>query len=120
MEANYVYYRQSRPLYRGVQVVWYIINIIEVILLLRLMLRLIGASTEAAFTNFIYGLASPLMTPFQSIVPSYPIGIGVFDWNTTIAMLAYWILGLILTELFVIGKPVSAIEAHRKLESQKL
>ncbi len=116
---NYYYPTESKPLYRGTQIIWYIASIIEIILFFRFILRLIGASTAAPFTNFIYGLASPFVGPFMRVVPSPTVGGGVFDWNTLIAMLVYWILATIVVRLLVMGKPVTTLEAHQKLEAQE-
>ena len=118
MDYNYATtrYYDARPAYRGAQIVWYIANIIEIILLLRFFLRLVGANTGAAFTQFVYNISAPFMAPFQNIIPSSSAGSGVFDWNVLIAMAAYWILASLISHLFTIGRPVSNTEAHRRLQ----
>ena len=76
MDYNYATtrYYDARPAYRGAQIVWYIANIIEIILLLRFFLRLVGANTGAAFTQFVYNISAPFMAPFQNIIPSSSAG----------------------------------------------
>jgi hypothetical protein len=107
--------RTVRPLYRGTQIIWYIFYIIQLILLFRLLLRLIGASTAAPFTRFVYDISQPFVAPFQSIVSGWRFEGGVLDWNILIAMLVYWIIAWIIVELILMAKPVSLAEAHRNL-----
>ena len=42
----------TKPLFKGTQVVWYVLSVIEVILAFRFMLKLLGANPEAGFTKF--------------------------------------------------------------------
>ena len=49
----------TKPLFKGTQVVWYVLSVIEVILAFRFMLKLLGANPEAGFTSFIYAISWP-------------------------------------------------------------
>lgn len=110
---------RTRPLYRGTQIVWYVLYVIEVILLLRFGLRVIGANPAAGFVRLIYGLAGFFLAPFAYIVPSIAAGRSVVEWGTLIAMLVYWLIALGLVKLLFVGKPVSVIEADQKLDSKE-
>ncbi len=107
-----------KPLYRGTQIVWYIFYIIETVLAFRFLLKLLGANTGASFTQFIYSLSAPLANPFRYVVDAPRVGQSVFEWGTLLAMLVYWIIAWGIVRLFVMGKPVSRIEAHSKLNDQ--
>lgn len=106
------------PLYRGTQIVWYLFYAIETILLFRFLLKLIGANAGAGFTQFVYAISYPFMAPFLAIVPSPAIAGSVMEWSVLIAMLVYWVLAWGIVRLIVMGKPVSRVEAHRKLTRQ--
>jgi hypothetical protein len=120
MAANYS--SSVRPMYRATQVVWYIAGLIEVILGLRFLLRLVGANPAAGFVDFIYALAHPFVAPFNGIVHNVSIEGSVFDWNTLIAMIVYWIVAWAIVRLFFIGRPVSEAEADYEIrrENEKL
>jgi uncharacterized protein YggT (Ycf19 family) len=107
--------RTVRPLYRSTQIIWYVFYIIEIILLFRLLVRLIGANTSAPFTRFIYDISQPFVAPFQSMVSGWRFAGGVLDWNILIAMLVYWVIAWIIIELITMARPVSVAEAHRNL-----
>ncbi len=111
--------RRSKPLYRGTQIVWYIASIIEIALGLRLVLLLIGAREGAPFTKFIFDVSGPFVRPFSRLVASSPLSPGIFDWNTLIAMLVWWLVALLVVRLLLLGKPVSVIEAHQKLQLEE-
>jgi hypothetical protein len=96
----------SKPLYRGTQIVWYFLAIIEALLVIRFILRLLQANPSAGFTNLIYS--------FSGI---YVKG-SVFEWTTLLAMLVYWLLAMAIAKIFVMGKSVTTAEADAKLSAQ--
>ena len=56
----------TKGLYKGVQIVWYVLGLIEAILAFRFILKLLGANPVAGFTNFIYSLSYVFTAPFQA------------------------------------------------------
>jgi hypothetical protein len=110
------YYHQSvRPMYRASQVVWYIAGVIETLLGLRFILRLIGANPGAGFVDAVYDLSYPFVAPFNNIVRNATVEGSVFDWNTLIAMVVYWLAAWAIVRLFFIGRPVSETEARTEI-----
>src|SRR3989344_7210074 len=99
--------REVRPLYRGTQITWYIVSVIESLLLFRFLLRLISANPEAAFTDLVYTVSYPFAAPFLYVVRSTSISGSVFEWTTLLAMLVYWIIAWGIIRLIVMGKSVS-------------
>ncbi|HWU24527.1 MAG TPA: YggT family protein [Candidatus Paceibacterota bacterium] len=109
---------RTRPLYRGTQIVWYVLGILEALLALRFVLRLLGANPAAGFSTFIYGITYPFLAPFMAVFHTTRLAGSAFDWSTLLAMLIYWLLALAIIRLFLISKPVSRTEAAVKLENQ--
>ncbi|MBX4186977.1 MAG: YggT family protein [Candidatus Doudnabacteria bacterium] len=111
-----------RPLYRGTQIVWYILGIIEVLLGFRFILRLIAANPAAGFTHFINTVTQPLVQPFANIVRVARVtgstATGVVDWNVIIAMAVYWLLAWAIVRLFFMGRPVSEAEADYEIRKE--
>jgi uncharacterized protein YggT (Ycf19 family) len=126
--ATTAYYSDGsvKPLYRGTQVVWYILSIVEALLAFRFIMRLIGANPAAGFTDFIYTVTQPLVEPFSNIVRVARIEgntvASVVDWNILIAMAVYWLLAWAIVRLFFMGRPVSETEADYEIrrENNKL
>ncbi len=110
--------RSSRPLYRGTQIVWYILGVLEVLLAFRFVLRLLGANASAGFTSFIYTLSYPFAAPFIAVFPASRLAGSVFEWTTLLAMVVYYIIALGILKLLTASKPVSRTEAAVKLDQQ--
>ena len=108
----------TKPLYRGTQVVWYLLGLIEVLLAFRLVLKLLGANAGAGFTDFVYTVTAPLVAPFLSVFRVSKVEGSVFEWTTILAMFVYWVIAWGLITLFVMGRSVSTPEAAVKLNQQ--
>lgn len=109
----------TKPLYRGTQIVWYIVGLVEVLLTFRFVLKLLSANSGAGFTNFIYIVTQPLAYPFLSVFGISRVEGSVFEWTTLLAMFVYWLIGWGITKLLVMGKTVSTPEAATKLNEQE-
>lgn len=116
MDANYS--PTTKPLYRGTQIVWYILYILEALLILRFVLKLLGANPNAGFTDLVYSLSQPFVAPFIRVFNVTRVEGSIFEWTTLLAMLIYWLVALAILKLFVMSKPMSTPEAAAKLDNQ--
>jgi hypothetical protein len=109
----------TKPLYRGTQVVWYVLGLIEVLLAFRFVLKLLGANPEAGFSSFIYSVTYLFSAPFLSVFRVPQIAGSVFEWTTLLAMFVYGVVAFGIIKLFLMGKTVSTPEAAVKLNDQE-
>ena len=109
----------TKPLYRGTQVVWYILGILEVLLAFRFILKLLAANPSAGFSEFIYGITYVFAAPFLNVFKRTAVEGSIFEWTTLLAMLVYWLIAIGIIKLFLMGKTVSTPEAAVKLEKQE-
>ena len=109
----------TRPLYRGTQIVWYILGILEIILAFRFILKLLGANPGAAFTRFTYDLSGVFTMPFESVFRVTQVSGSVFEWTTLLAMVVYYLIAFGITRLFVMSRSVSTTEAAVRLQEQE-
>lgn len=110
----------TKPLFRGTQVVWYILGIIEILLAFRFIFKLLGANPAAGFSSFIYGVTYIFATPFLSVFRSSRIVEGsLFEWTTLLAMFVYWVIAAGIIKLFSMGRTVSTPEAAEKMDEQE-
>jgi hypothetical protein len=108
----------TKPLYRGTQIVWYVVGILEALLAFRFILKLLGANPAAGFSSFIYGVTYPFAAPFLSVFKITKVEGSIFEWTTLLAMIVYWLVAMAIAKLLVMGKTVSTTEAAVKLDSQ--
>ena len=109
----------TKPLYRGTQIVWYILGIVEILLAFRFVLKLLGANPAAGFSQFIYGITYVFAGPFLAVFQRTEVVGSIFEWSTLLAMLVYWIVAWGIIKLFLMSKTVSTPEAAAKLEKQE-
>ncbi len=109
----------TKPIYRGTQVVWYILGLIEVLLAFRFGLRLLAANPEAGFSRFIYTISYPFAAPFLKVFNASKVDSGVFEWTTLLAMFVYFLIAWGIVKLFFMSKTVSTTEAAAKLDHDK-
>jgi hypothetical protein len=108
----------TKPLLAAVQVVWYILSILEILLVFRFFLKLTGANPGAGFTSFIYNSSQPLVAPFAAVFARTSVQGVVFEWTTLLAMIVYYIIAGIIVRLFLMSRTVSTPEAAAKLERE--
>ena len=108
----------TKPLYRGTQIVWYILGILEAILAFRFVLKLLGANAGAGFTSFIYTISYPFAAPFLSVFRVTQVSGSIFEWTTVLAMVVYLLVALAILKALVMSKAVSTPEAAVKLDGQ--
>lgn len=109
----------TKPLYRGTQVVWYVLGLIETVLAFRFALKALAANPDATFSAIVYGLSYPLAMPFISVFGTTRVSGNVVEWTTVLAMFVYWALAFGIIRLFLMGKTVSTPEAAGKLNAQE-
>ncbi len=108
----------TQPLYRGTQVVWYILGLVEVLLAFRFVLKFLGANASAGFTDFIYMVTAPFAAPFVAVFRVSKVEGSVFEWTTILAMFVYYVVAWGVIKMLVMGKSVSTPEAAVKLDRQ--
>ncbi|OGY37798.1 MAG: hypothetical protein A3E36_02285 [Candidatus Andersenbacteria bacterium RIFCSPHIGHO2_12_FULL_45_11b] len=109
----------TKPLYRGTQIVWYVLSILEILLAFRFVLKLMGANPLAGFTSFIYGVTYVFTAPFLSVFRITHIAGSIFEWTTLLAMLVYALVAWGIVKLLFMGKTVSTPEAAEKMNEEE-
>lgn len=83
---------KKKTILRFDQIVWYVLGLIEVLLVFRLALKALGANPMAGFTSIVYGLTNALVAPFRGILGVFVSGSSVIDWSTVIAAIVYLVI----------------------------
>ncbi len=118
METSYNSSR-TKPLYKGTQIVWYALSLLELLLVFRFSLKLLAANQSAGFTDFIYGITNIFVAPFNNVFRVSFVDNNVFEWTTLLAMLVYWFIAIGIINIFLMSKEVSIPEAAVKLNNQE-
>jgi len=90
------------PARRAYEAIYLVFAVIVVAIIIRVLLKVLGANTAVAFTSFMYGATDPLLAPFRGILPTFASGRTVFESSALIAILVYGVIGLVLARLVAI------------------
>jgi hypothetical protein len=108
----------TKPLFHASQMVWYILSIIEVLLALRIFLKLFAANPTAGFSSIIYGASYPFVAPFLAVFRTTNVSGNIFEWTTVLAMFVYWLIAIGIVRFLIMSKTVSTPEAAEKLNTE--
>jgi YggT family protein len=108
-------YTKKKAIFRIYQVIWYILGIIETLLVLRFILKALGANAGSGFANLIYVLSAPLTAPFKGIFQTAVVQQNIFEWSTLVAGAVYALVAFGLVQLFQLIKPTTPQEVEQKV-----
>lgn len=78
--------------FKATQWIWIAFGIVQILIGLRVVLKLIGANPASPFAAFIYGISDVLIFPFVGLVGTPMAGTSVLEISSLIAMLVYTLL----------------------------
>jgi hypothetical protein len=108
---------------RTARILYFIVGLIEVLLLLRFLFRLLGAG-NTGFVNMIYNFTSPLIIPLDGIFNDQSLSrMNVLEVSTLLAMVVWALIGWGLVKLlYVVLEPSASTRStfttsrHRRVE----
>ena len=84
---------EGRYNFRAAAVVGFVVGIVDILIAARFLGKLLGASSQSAFVNFIYQVSSPLVAPFKGIFGNSGSGTNSFETASLVAIVVYAVIG---------------------------
>lgn len=81
--------RRANLRYWITRIIYFVLAVLEVLLLLRFLFRLLGANQGSSFVMFLYNLTHVFVGPFNGIFNDQALGQSVFEFSTIVAMIVY-------------------------------
>lgn len=81
------------------RVIYFVLGVLEVILAIRFVFKLLGASVDSGFVRGIYDFSYIFVAPFTGIFGNPGNAVHVFETTTLIAMIIYALIGWGLVSL---------------------
>lgn len=106
-EAPQKVYEKKKTIFRFNQIIWYILGLIEVLLMFRFVLKVVGANPFSGFASLIYALTTPLAVPFHGILRTSGTGNSIVEWSTLIAAIVYLCIAWGLVYLLDLIYPIT-------------
>jgi hypothetical protein len=79
--------------FKASQLIWLLFGILEVLIALRIGLKLIGANPDSPIVAMIYGFTSLFLFPFTGLIGSPTVGGMVLEVSSMFAILIYALIG---------------------------
>lgn len=109
-------FNKKKTIFRFYQVIWYVLVVIEVLIALRVILKIIGANPASGFVNLVYSITDLLVLPFQGIVRTTVSGNSIVEWSSVIAAIIYLLVAWGLVYLLQFVKPVTPKEVEAQVD----
>jgi hypothetical protein len=100
-----------------IRFIWFGTGILEFMILLRMLLKLIAANPNSAFTQLVYGFTDLFLWPFSGLIASPTAGNGmVLEISSFLALLVYAVLawGVVqLIEIFATSAKSRSVSVYQ-------
>ena len=105
---------------RLISFLWLLNGILEILFGLRFVLKLFAANPTSGFAQFIYGVTNVFLLPFNGLVVTPTTSNGmVLEISTLIAMVVYFVLFWIITELLALLFAPSRVRTVRTVDRDR-
>jgi uncharacterized protein YggT (Ycf19 family) len=92
----------TNPGWRAVQLIYLVFGVIDGLLLIRMVLKLLGANPHAGFSNWLYSVTDVFLVPFKNLLPTIGNEQSQLEMSLVIAVLVYALIGWAIGRLFAI------------------
>jgi uncharacterized protein YggT (Ycf19 family) len=80
--------------------IYLIFGFIEAVLLIRIVLKALGANADAGFAQLLYGITAPIVAPFVGLFGTPQAATGAtLELNSLIALVIYALVGWLLARV---------------------
>jgi len=79
--------------FRLAAIVGFIVGVVDILIAGRFLGKLLGASSQSAFVNFIYHVSAPLVAPFAGIFGDTGSKSNLFETASLVAIVVYAVIG---------------------------
>ena len=110
-------YAQRRGIASKVtQAIYLIFGIVEALLVIRFVLKLLGANPEVGFASLIYRLSTPLVAPFVGLFGTPQMNGMVLELETLVAIVVYGLVAWGLAKLawLLLGETRSGVRTRSR------
>jgi uncharacterized protein YggT (Ycf19 family) len=88
--------------YRVAQTVYLLVGVVEALIITRVALKLLAANSGVGFVRFVYGVSSPLVTPFRGIFPTPVSNTNVLELSSLLAIAIYGLIAWAIVRMIAI------------------
>lgn len=112
-----VYARQVESLRKITQLIWLMFALLEGLIVLRILLKLIGANPSSPFAALTYAVTDLFLWPFFGLTSTPSVGSMVLEIPSLIAMLVYALVGWAVVKVLWLlfpQRPTTTISTYER------
>ncbi len=79
--------------FRLAAIVGFVVGVVDILIAGRFLGKLLGASSQSAFVDFIYHVSAPLVAPFAGIFGDTGSKVNLFETASLVAIVVYAVIG---------------------------
>jgi uncharacterized protein YggT (Ycf19 family) len=87
---------------RAMDLIYLVFGVIDGLLLIRVVLKLLGANTTAAFTQWVYNVTAFFLAPFRNLLPTIGNDQSQLEMSVIVAILVYALIAWVMARLMAI------------------
>lgn len=99
-----------------VSIVYFTFGVIITLIALRFVLLLFGANPSAGFSQLVFGLSEPFVTPFFSVFGTTRVDGSTFEWSALLAIVVYALVAWGIASLIEAVTPRARAETAGTVE----
>ncbi len=108
---------RNNALYFLTNFVWLTFGVVEGLILLRIVLRMIGANPATPFAAFVYSITDLFLWPFFGLVAEPQVNNFVLEISSIIAMIVYALIAWVIVRLLWMllgGSPTRRVSTYER------
>jgi len=113
-------YGQKKTIFHAYQILWYILGLLEIILVIRFLLKVFGANPQSGFADFVYTISGLFVSPFTGLFsPATTEGAettAILEWSTIIAAIIYALIVWGIMKLIRLMTPTDPEKVEREIQ----
>jgi uncharacterized protein YggT (Ycf19 family) len=87
---------------RAMDLIYLVFGVIDGLLIIRVVMKLLGANTAAPFTQWVYNVTDFFLAPFRNLLPAIGNNNSVLEMSVIVAILVYLLIAWVLARLMAI------------------
>jgi YggT family protein len=110
------YANRRYTMHRACQAIYLIFGIVEALIVIRFVLRLLGANAEASFASLVYRISAPLVAPFAGLFGTPQVNGNALDLEAIVAIVVYGLVawGFVKLAWLLLGETRSGVRTHSR------
>ena len=105
-----------------IDAIYLLFGILEILLLVRFLLKAFAANAQAEFAAFVYNITAPFLVPFAGLFGTPQAGANVLEVHTIVALIVYALVAWVIARVIwlLVGETRSGVAAEQRTSRTRI